>query len=142
MNFDIKKEYRVANYFITLILLCAIVAPFLFYIPSVSNKRYIFSFKPPDSFYTKHTGKPCSSTGLTRSVLLLYQGDWALSRHFNKAGCWLIGLIFIQLTLRPFIFWLLRYNWVAWFDITQIFASGIFFKILLFANFNGKIISI
>lgn len=138
MNLDITTEYRIVNYLFVLILLCAILAPVFFYIPSVSNQRYCFSLKPPGSFYTKHTGKTCSSTGLTRSVLALYQGDLALSRHFNKTGCWLITLIFIQLALRPFIFWTLKYNWGPWLDITQIFISGILFKVLLEINFSRE----
>lgn len=133
---NIKREYKIVNSILAILLLFAIIAPLFFYVPKVTAKRYSFSIKTINSFYTQKTGRKCSSTGLTRSVLLLYEGKIELSQQYNKTGCWFVGLLVFQLLMRFIVFFTLEFQYGAWIDIIQLLLTGTLFRLLLFINFQ------
>ncbi len=136
-SLNISREYFIVNLILTILLIFAILAPLFFYVPSVTTKRYPFSIIALESFYTQETGEQCPSTGLTRSVLLLYEGKIELSQQYNQSGCWFVGLLIFQLIMRFVVFVIIRFKYTAWIDIIQLLLSGLLFKTLLFINFQS-----
>lgn len=130
MNFfrylpDIYREYRYVNY--TLLLLAVI---FILYPLGVSIPGEVESYLPfelptiPSLMSVTYPNIPCSSCGLTRSVVFLYHFDLYSALAFNKAGVLIVTLAVAQLFLRfPLFLW--KSSELCWFDLTQLVACGL-----------------
>lgn len=127
---DIRAEYRIVNRCFLVLLLAALVVPWTVYIPEIPETRAAWRWRPPGSACMELTGKPCSSTGLTRSVVALYYGDWEQSLGFNPAGWVYVSFLLIQVFLRVFPE---RMNQVGipWMDFVQIIFFGVGFYWIL-----------
>jgi len=127
---DIRAEYRIVNRCFLVLLLAALVVPWTVYIPEIPETRAAWRWRPPGSACLELTGKPCSSTGLTRSVVALYYGDWESSLEFNPAGWVYVSFLLIQLFLRVFPERMNRVG-IPWMDVVQLVCFGIVFHWLL-----------
>lgn len=126
---DIRNEYRYGNYALVSALFVLALVPLAanLYVASRSNA---ISLSFPTCAVLQHTGKPCAGCGLTRSVLALYKGDFALSRSLHPAGTLLLMLVFLQLALR--VLYLARDSaWLPWLDMGQLILTGLLFRFAL-----------
>lgn len=121
---NINKEYKIVNIVFTFFLI------FLLFIPLAINSINSLSQAIPDCFVKTQAGQPCSSCGLTRSILALYHGDYALSQYWHPAGIIFIFIIVMQLCLR-LILKISKSIWVPWIDIAQILIVSLIFKFVI-----------
>ena len=126
---DIRKEYRYVNWALSCVLFALVVAPLAVNIPGASVLG-VPGFHLPACPVLQHTGRPCAACGLTRSVLALYRGDFALSAKWHPAGSLLVALILLQLLLR-ILYQVGKSAWLPWIDIGQILLTGLLFKYVL-----------
>ncbi|BAY22240.1 hypothetical protein NIES2100_20030 [Calothrix sp. NIES-2100] len=128
---DIYKEYRYVNY--SLLVLAVI---FLLYPLGVSIPGEVEAYLPfelptvPSYIATNYPDLPCSSCGLTRSIVSLYHFDLPAAVAFNKAGIFIVALAIAQFFLRfPLLFW--KSSGLCWFDLIQLVACGLFVRVFL-----------
>jgi hypothetical protein len=119
---DISHEHKIFNLLLTALLLLAILAPLTVTIPGVARSYGPISWKPPVCSIRQRTGHDCPSCGLTRSIVTLYRGEWALSRAYHPAGYLVVLFIFAELILRLAVT-RIRLPWIAWGDIGQLFVG-------------------
>lgn len=119
---DISHEHKIFNTVLAGLLLLAILAPLTVTIPGVAQGYGPVSWKPPVCSIRQSTGHDCPSCGLTRSIVTLYRGEWALSRAYHPAGILVVLFIFAELILRLAVT-RTELPWVAWGDIGQLFAG-------------------
>lgn len=136
MNFfkylpDIYREYRYVNY-----SLLILVVVFLLYPLGISISGGVGSYLPfelptvPSSISVNYPDAPCSSCGLTRSVISLYHFDLDAALAFNKAGVLVVALAVAQFFLRfPLLFW--KSSRLCWFDLIQLVGCGLFVRVFL-----------
>jgi Protein of unknown function (DUF2752) len=131
---DIYKEYRFVNY--SLLILVAI---FLIYPLGVSIPDKVTFYLPfelptvPSAISTRYPDLPCSSCGLTRSVVSLYHFDLDSSLAFNKAGVLVVALAIAQFLLRfPLLFY--KSSELCWFDLFQLVTCGLVVRVFLDVN--------
>lgn len=127
---DIRAEYRIVNRCLLAFLLAALVVPWTVNVPEIPETRAAWRWRPPGSACLELTGKPCSSTGLTRSVVALYYGHWERSLEFNPAGWVYVIFLLVQVFLRVFPERMNRIG-IPWMDVAQIVCFGIVFHWLL-----------
>ncbi|MGF1989873.1 MAG: DUF2752 domain-containing protein [Nostoc sp. ZfuVER08] len=128
---DIYREYRYVNY--GLLVLAMI---FLLYPLGVSISGQVEAYLPfelpkiPSYIATNYPDLPCSSCGLTRSIVALYHFDLDAALAFNKAGILIIALAIAQFFLRfPLLFW--KSSGLCWFDLIQLVACGLVVRMFL-----------
>lgn len=128
---DIYREYRYVNY--GLLVLTTI---FLLYPLGVSIPGEVESYLPfelptvPSLLSTQYPELPCSSCGLTRSVVSLYHFDLDAALAFNKAGVLVVALAVAQFMLRfPLLVW--KSSALCWFDLIQLVACGLVVRVFL-----------
>ncbi len=126
---DIRKEYCLANRILVLLLVAIAAAPVVVNVTAPRGNGSLL-FALPSCAVRRHTGRPCTGCGLTRSVLALYRGDFAGSRAWHPAGSLFVMLIFVQLLLRP-IYLSDESAWLAWIDIGQAVLTGVLFGFCL-----------
>lgn len=139
MNFfkylpDIYREYRFVNY-----NLLILVAVFVIYPLGVSIPGEVKSYLPfelptvPSAISTRYPDLPCSSCGLTRSIVSLYHFNLDSSLKFNKAGVLVVVLAVAQFLLRfPLLF--CKSSELCWFDLIQLVTCGLVVRVFLDAN--------
>jgi hypothetical protein len=80
--------------------------------------------------HAKYPNVPCSSCGLTRSVVFLYHFDLSSSLAFNKAGILIVALSVVQFFLRiPLFFW--KSSKLCWLDLIQLLLCGLAVRLFL-----------
>jgi len=101
-----------------------IFATNFFYFLINPETRAAWRWRPPGSACLELTGKPCSSTGLTRSVVALYRGSPKSALKYNPGGVIFVFLLFFQLALR----WIperMNSKWFPALDLRQIMLTGL-----------------
>jgi hypothetical protein len=127
---DITSQYKYVNGALLLIFFMASIAPFMIDIPNVNKYSSPIKVVLPACFVKAHTGKECSTCGLTRSVVALYNGDFKLSIKYHPAGYIVVCLLWCELLLR-FIPARYSHRWVPWFDLGQLIVVAACFKIVV-----------
>src|ERR1039458_1939525 len=129
---DIRKDLRYANCVLACVFLALAVAPLVANLAG-SWRNGAVGFHLPTCAVRQHTGTLCAGCGLTRSVLVFYKGDFALSHTWHPAGSLLVTLIFLQLLLR--VLYLAEDSaWLPWIDIGQLLLTGLLFRYMLIGN--------
>lgn len=129
---DISNEYNRVN-----VLLLAFIVVFLLYPLGVSLPEIAASFLPFNlptlpSLLQQYPGLPCSSCGLTRSVVSLYHGNLEASLDYNPAGLFIILLAVIQLLFRILLLkFMVKNPWLSWFDLVQLSLCGVLIRAVL-----------
>lgn len=102
--YDISQEYAVANKIMIFVIVILLLLPPL-YIFAVQYNNSLASFMKLDCFVKGQIGKPCPTCGLTRSIVLLYKGEFYESFSQYANGYIFVLLLLLQLVLRavPFI---------------------------------------
>ncbi|MGG6269978.1 DUF2752 domain-containing protein [Leptolyngbya sp. AN10] len=133
---NIYREYRYVNY-----ALLALSVVFLLYPLGVSIPGEVESYLPfelptiPSFVATNYPDRPCSSCGLTRSIVSLYHFDLNAALRFNKAGILVLTLAIAQFFLRmPLLFW--KSSELCWFDLIQLVACGVAIRAFLDASLS------
>lgn len=124
---DIRAEYRIVNRCFLVLLLAALMVPWTVYIPEIPETRAAWRWRPPGSACMELTGKPCSSTGLTRSVVALYRGNPKAALAYNPGGIVFVFLLFFQLALR----WIperVNIKWIPMVDLGQMILTELMFS--------------
>lgn len=129
--FDIRREYRFANAGLTILFFTLLIAPFFLYVPESKNEKSLRFIKLPQCAIKTITGRPCPSCGLTRSIVVLYQGNIRMSRDFHRAGYLVVIWLIIELLFRTGFIWTRTKLWFPWVDISQLILSGIVFRITI-----------
>jgi len=123
VRYTMTSEYRAFNLLLGAVLIVIAVAPFLVEIPESGIGNRVVGVHPPICFVRAHTGEQCPGCGLTRSVVALYNGDWALSRSYHPAGAVVVGVLLAELCLRLVPLVVAR-SWMLWADLAQIVLAG------------------
>ena len=131
--FDIRREYRFANAGLAIVFFTLLIAPFFLYVPESTTEKSLRFIKLPQCTIKTITGRPCPSCGLTRSIVVLYQGKIGMSQDFHPAGYLVVIWLIIELLFRVRFFWTRTKWWFPWVDISQLILSGIAFKITISA---------
>jgi Protein of unknown function (DUF2752) len=121
--FDISKEYAIANLVILAILSLLFIMPYVFILVE-KFKQIPMSTFTPECFIKLNTGKPCSTCGLTRSIILLYKGQFEKSIFQYAYGYIFLLLLSAQFFLR-FIPIFGRHIFIPYMDITQMILFAI-----------------
>lgn len=124
---DIRAEYRIVNRCFLVLLLAALMVPWTVYIPEIPETRAAWRWRPPGSACMELTGKPCSSTGLTRSVVAFYRGNPKAALAYNPGGIVFVFLLFFQLALR----WIperVNIKWIPMVDLGQMILTELMFS--------------
>lgn len=120
---DISKEYALANRIILSIIMVFLVLPFIIIFVEQLNYHLLLSHAPK-CFVKVHTGHLCPTCGLTRSILLLYEGNIKESLAQYTYGYLFVLILAIQLFIRS-IPLLSHRVWIPYMDITQMILCGI-----------------
>ncbi|MHC5824109.1 MAG: DUF2752 domain-containing protein [Nostoc sp.] len=128
---DIYREYRYVNYGLLVLAMIFLLYPLGVSIPGVVEAYLPFELPTVLSYIaTNHPNLPCSSCGLTRSVVSLYHFDLDAALAFNKAGILIVALAIAQFFLRfPLLFW--KSSGLCWFDLIQLVACGLVIRVFL-----------
>lgn len=126
---NITAQYKFVNGALLFLIILATIAPFTLDIPNVNSYSCPIKLVLPICFVKQYTGKECSTCGLTRSIVALYNGDLDLSIKFHPAGYLFVCLLFIELLLRavPII---CSHKLIPWLDICQLIGVAFLFKII------------
>lgn len=119
---DIDKEYALANKILFSFIAFFLVFPFIVILAENHTHISLLAYAPK-CFVEAHTGHPCPTCGLTRSILLLYRGHIRGSLVQNAYGYLLVLILVIQLFLRS-IPLLSRRIWIPYVDIAQMVSCG------------------
>ncbi|MBI5816622.1 MAG: DUF2752 domain-containing protein [Nitrospinae bacterium] len=122
---DISKEWRFANIGIACLLFIALLFPFTIVLSGNTPNTTWYS---PTCFVRQHTGMPCQTCGLTRSIVAFYRGEWDNSLRYHKSGMLIIVVGLIELFLRPLPL-LVQHSWFPWVDMLQFILVGVFVKL-------------
>lgn len=132
---DISKEYRHVN-----LLLLAFIVLFLLYplgvsLPGIATGFFQLNLPVPPSLLQRYPNLPCSSCGLTRSVVALYHGNLEASLNYNPAGLLIILVAVTQLLLRILLIRFVAKNcWFSWLDLVQLCLCGLLIRVVLDVN--------
>lgn len=132
---DISNEYKYVN-----VLLLALIIVFLLYplgvsLPGIATSFLQLNLPTPPSLFQQYPDLPCSSCGLTRSVVALYHGNLEASINYNPAGILIVFVATIQLFFRFLLLGFMTKNsWLSWLDLIQISLCGLLIRIVLDTN--------
>lgn len=119
---NISKEYAIANMIILAIIIIILVLPFAIMFAEQLNYCSLSSITI-DCFVKKHTGHPCPTCGLTRSLFLLYNCHFQESVAQYAYGYIFVLLLIMQLFIR-IILSLNSLVWIPYMDIAQMIFFG------------------
>lgn len=113
---NITREYRFTSAAMGILLALLGVIPFA--VPLTESPTAVGSCSTylPQCFIKDHTGAPCPSCGLTRSVVAFYHGRWELSRSYHPLGWLFAPIVCAELLGRLFVF-RSRSALVPWIDL-------------------------
>ena len=128
---DIYKEYQYVNYSLLTLIIIFILYPLGVSIPGEVTSYLPFELPTIASIISeRYPNLPCSSCGLTRSVVSLYHFNFSSSLTYNKAGFLVVFLAIVQFFLRfPLIFW--KSSNLCWFDLIQLVFCGLIIRVFL-----------
>ncbi|MEH2198242.1 DUF2752 domain-containing protein [Nostoc sp.] len=128
---DIYREYRYVNYGLLILAVIFLLYPLGVSIPGEVEPYLPFELPTVSSYITSnYPDLPCSSCGLTRSVVSLYHFHLDAALAFNKAGILIVALAIAQFFLRfPLLFW--KSSGLCWFDLIQLFTCGLVIRVFL-----------
>lgn len=126
---DISKEYATVNLVLISIIFVILAMPYTL-ILSEYYEYYAFPSYIPKCFVLSNTGKPCPTCGLTRSVVLLYKGQFYKSVVQYSYGYLFVLLLGAQLFLRVIPLFSRRV-WIPYMDITQMILCGILWLFII-----------
>jgi hypothetical protein len=120
---DISKEYAMVNIVLLVIMVSILVMPLVIILVQRFGNFPLTSYMP-NCFVETHTGRHCSTCGLTRSIILLYMGRFHESVVQYSYGYLFVIIIAIQLLLRvvPYLY---SQAWISYFDISQMTICGL-----------------
>jgi hypothetical protein len=127
---DISKEYVAANRIILAIIIILLALPFA----SILAERHNYSPLSSNTlscFVKTHTGEPCPTCGLTRSILLLYKGHFQESVFQYTYGYLFVLILILQLFFRA-IPLLSSGVWIPYVDITQMILCGLLWLFIIY----------
>jgi hypothetical protein len=134
---NIYREYRWVNYSLLVFSVIFILYPFGVSIPGSIETHLPFNlWTIPSLISEKYPDLPCSSCGLTRSIVSLYHLQLQSSLSYNKGGILVIAIAIVQFLLRfPLIIW--KSSTLCWLDLTQLFLSGFIVRLFLEISMNS-----
>jgi hypothetical protein len=96
-----RSILRAANLTLCLFLIALAAILFQAEVPDASDAVYLWGKRLHESCLIKQiTGKPCPTCGLTRAVVLLFDGRFAEARTMHPSALWVGLWITIQIFLR------------------------------------------
>jgi len=122
IQYDISKEYAIANKIILFIIIIFLVLPFIIIFIEQLSHFQLLSYAPK-CFVKAHTGHLCPTCGLTRSIFLLYTGHFQESVAQYAYGYLFVLILAIQLFLRSLPL-LSNHVCIPYIDITQMIFCG------------------
>lgn len=126
---DISKEYKLINKIILFLIVGTLVLPFIMLLIGQLNHSPSVSYVPK-CFVEEQTGHPCPTCGLTRSILLLYEGHLKKSIAQYAYGYLFVLILFMQLFFR-LILVLHERAWIPYVDIAQMMICGVFWYLII-----------
>jgi hypothetical protein len=132
---NISKEYKYVNLLLFLVLIVFLLYPTAVSLPDLQNSYLPIHLPAPKSMMHQFPNAPCSSCGLTRSIVSLYHGNLSASLNYNPVGVVIVVLGFVQVIFRVIIAFS-RNGFLPWLDLIQLFVCGLFIRILLILNLN------
>lgn len=127
---DISTEYRSVNLLLLLGFTIFLIYPFGVSLPGLPSSYFPFDLPTPRSMMQQFPDAPCSSCGLTHSIVSLYHGKLATSLNYNPVGIVIVSMCVIQVMLRLIVA-LIRKSWLPWFDLAQLFICGLLVRLML-----------
>jgi Protein of unknown function (DUF2752) len=128
---DIYREYKYVNLCLLILVIVFIIYPIGVSIPGGVESYLPFSLPTvPSLVHVNYPDLPCSSCGLTRSVVSLYHFDLDSALAYNRAGVLIVVLSVLQFLLRfPLFFW--KSSALCWVDLFQLTACGLAVRLVL-----------
>lgn len=120
---DISKEYAAANRIILAMIIILLALPFAIILDERLYPSPASSIAP-HCFVLAQTGKPCPTCGLTRSIILLYEGHFQESIVLYAYGYLFVLFLIMQLFLRVILL-LCNRAWIPYVDIAQMISCGV-----------------
>lgn len=121
--FDISKEYAIANLVIFAILSLSFIIPYMFILAEKFKQIPISTFTTK-CFIKLNIGKDCPTCGLTRSIILLYKGQFEKSIFQYSYGYIFLLLLVTQFFLRLIPIFR-RHILIPYMDIAQMILCAI-----------------
>lgn len=129
---DISNEYRHVNLLLLVFTVIFLLYPLGVSLPGVATSFLQLDLPTLPSLLQQYPDRPCSSCGLTRSVVAFYHGNLSASLKYNPAGPLIILVAVTQLLVRVFlIVYVTKNSWFSWLDIVQIFLFGLVIRFVL-----------
>lgn len=132
---NISREYKCVNLFLLLVIIVFLLYPFAVSLPDLKNSYLPINLPVPKSMMQQFPNAPCSSCGLTRSIVSLYKGNLSASLNYNPVGVVVVVLAHTQVIFRIIIAFS-KNSLLPWLDLSQLFICGLFIRILLVLNLS------
>lgn len=130
---DISKEYQYVNYSLLFLIVLFLLYPLGVSLPDLPHGFLPFNLPTLNSALQNYPDLPCSSCGLTRSIVALYHGKLIASLGYNPVGIIIFFLSFLELGFRIIVM-TVKSRWIAWLDLSQFFLCGLGVRIILELN--------
>ena len=122
------KQYKIFNVIMIAITVTAVFTPLFFDIPGQFKSIMPFHLTSPPCFIKQQTGQLCRGCGLSRSIIALYHGKWALSNLYHPLGIYLVLMLLFELIFRTLCLFF-RSIFILIMDIIHFFAIIVFLYI-------------
>lgn len=132
---NISREYRFVNYILLLLVILFLLYPLGVTLPDLPHRFLPFQLPTLTSALQNHPELPCSSCGLTRSIVALYHGQLNTSLSYNPVGILISLFACLELAIRIVVI-TVRNRWIVWLDLSQILLCGLCIRIALELNLS------